>query len=104
MVALEGLEEVRMLNPFARRRFIKTGAAASAALAFPYLRTSYAAGALSIGFWDHWVPSGADALPVPGAGQVDLRGRVMIQNRLTRRRVSPVHAAAAPRPGMQATP
>jgi ABC-type glycerol-3-phosphate transport system substrate-binding protein len=51
-----------MLNPLARRRFIKTGAAASAALAFPYVHTSYAAGALSIGFWDHWVPGANDTL------------------------------------------
>jgi ABC-type glycerol-3-phosphate transport system substrate-binding protein len=51
-----------MLTPLARRRFIKTGAAASAALAFPYVRTSYAAGALSLGFWDHWVPGANDTL------------------------------------------
>jgi len=40
-----------------RRRFIATTAAASAALvAGPLVRGSYAAGKLSIGFWDHWVP------------------------------------------------
>ncbi len=39
-----------------RRKFLKTSAAATAALAFPYIRTSYAAGSLSVAFWDHWVP------------------------------------------------
>ncbi len=49
--------------PFNRRRFLKTTAAASAAaVAAPYIRTSYAAGSLSIGFWDHWVPNANDAL------------------------------------------
>jgi len=47
---------------FSRRRFIKGTAAASAALAFPYIRTSYAAGSLSVGFWDHWVPGANDVL------------------------------------------
>src|SRR3954462_7571579 len=49
-------------KPFDRRRFIKTSAAASAALAFPYIRTSHAAGSLTIGFWDHWVPGANDTL------------------------------------------
>jgi len=49
--------------PFNRRRFLKTTAAASAAaVAGPYIRTSYAAGSLSIGFWDHWVPKANDTL------------------------------------------
>jgi ABC-type glycerol-3-phosphate transport system substrate-binding protein len=45
-----------------RRKFLKTAAAASAALAFPYIRTSHAAGSLSLGFWDHWVPGANDTL------------------------------------------
>ena len=45
-----------------RRRFVKIAAATSAALAFPYIRTSYAAGSLSLGFWDHWVPKANDTL------------------------------------------
>src|SRR3954468_23131545 len=45
-----------------RRRFIKTAAATSAALAFPYIRTSYAAGSLAVAFWDHWVPGANDTL------------------------------------------
>lgn len=40
-----------------RRRFVATTAAASAVLvSAPFVRGSYAAGKLAIGFWDHWVP------------------------------------------------
>lgn len=40
-----------------RRRFVASTAAASAAIiAAPYVRGAYAAGKLSVGFWDHWVP------------------------------------------------
>jgi len=38
-----------------RRRAVKLGAAA-AALPLVHIRTAGAAGTLSIGFWDHWVP------------------------------------------------
>jgi ABC-type glycerol-3-phosphate transport system substrate-binding protein len=42
---------------FTRRRFVATSAAATAtAIAAPFVRTARAAGKLSIGFWDHWVP------------------------------------------------
>jgi ABC-type glycerol-3-phosphate transport system substrate-binding protein len=42
-----------------RRRFVATGAAASATfIAAPFVRTAGAAGSLSVGFWDHWVPGG----------------------------------------------
>jgi ABC-type glycerol-3-phosphate transport system substrate-binding protein len=45
-----------------RRRFVATSAAASATMiAAPFVRTAHAAGKLSIGFWDHWVPGGNDA-------------------------------------------
>src|SRR2546428_624330 len=48
---------------FTRRRFLATTAAASAvALGAPYVRTSRAAGRLSVGFWDHWVPGANDTL------------------------------------------
>ncbi|HZS66035.1 MAG TPA: extracellular solute-binding protein [Burkholderiales bacterium] len=48
---------------FTRRRFIATTAAASAAaIGFPYIRTSHAAGSLAVGFWDHWVPGANDVL------------------------------------------
>ena len=40
-----------------RRRFMATTAAASATMiAAPFVRTANAAGKISIGFWDHWVP------------------------------------------------
>jgi ABC-type glycerol-3-phosphate transport system substrate-binding protein len=40
-----------------RRQFVATTAWSSAALiSAPYVRTAHAAGKLSIGFWDHWVP------------------------------------------------
>jgi ABC-type glycerol-3-phosphate transport system substrate-binding protein len=40
-----------------RRQFVAATALSSAALvSAPYLRTANAAGRLSIGFWDHWVP------------------------------------------------
>jgi len=42
-----------------RRRFLTTAAAAVAA---PYVHTSHAAGSLSVGFWDHWVPGANDVL------------------------------------------
>jgi len=42
---------------FTRRRFMATSAAASATMiAAPFVKTAYAAGKLSIGFWDHFVP------------------------------------------------
>jgi ABC-type glycerol-3-phosphate transport system substrate-binding protein len=40
-----------------RRKFVATTAAASATMvAAPFVRTANAAGKLSVGFWDHWVP------------------------------------------------
>jgi ABC-type glycerol-3-phosphate transport system substrate-binding protein len=40
-----------------RRQFVAATALSSAALvSAPYLRTAHAAGKLTIGFWDHWVP------------------------------------------------
>ena len=41
-----------------RRDFLATTAAATAMVAMPYVRGSYAAGKLSVGLWDHWVPGG----------------------------------------------
>jgi len=43
-----------------RRRFLATSAASTALVAMPYVRGSNAAGKLSIGFWDHWVPGAND--------------------------------------------
>ncbi len=40
-----------------RRRFVGSTAALSTAMvAAPFVRGAYAAGTVSIGFWDHWVP------------------------------------------------
>lgn len=51
-----------MPGRFHRRRILAAAAAASAAtLVAPYIRTSRAAGSLTVGFWDHWVP-GANAV------------------------------------------
>jgi ABC-type glycerol-3-phosphate transport system substrate-binding protein len=44
-----------------RRRFLATTAATTATLAMPYVRGAYAAGKLSMGFWDHWVPGANNA-------------------------------------------
>src|SRR3982074_3291986 len=41
-----------------RRQFVAATALSSAALiAAPYIRGAHAAGKLTIGFWDHWVPN-----------------------------------------------
>ena len=46
-----------------RRKFIKRAAlATTAAIAAPYMRTSYSAGRLNLGCWDHWVPGANDTL------------------------------------------
>jgi ABC-type glycerol-3-phosphate transport system substrate-binding protein len=45
-----------------RRQFVaRTAAAAAVAVVAPYVRGAHAAGKLSLGFWDHWVPSGNEA-------------------------------------------
>jgi ABC-type glycerol-3-phosphate transport system substrate-binding protein len=46
-----------MSRKLSRRQFVTATAATSAALvAAPYVRGAYAAGKLTLGFWDHWVP------------------------------------------------
>lgn len=46
-----------------RRQFLKSTALATAGvIAAPYVRTSYAAGTLSLGLWDHWVPGANEVL------------------------------------------
>jgi ABC-type glycerol-3-phosphate transport system substrate-binding protein len=49
---------------FSRRDVLKLGAAAAASAALPlvHVRTAGAAGKLSVGFWDHWVPAGNAAM------------------------------------------
>ena len=46
-----------------RRTILKTAAVGSAAaITAPYVRGAYAAGTLSLGCWDHWVPGANAAL------------------------------------------
>ncbi|HWB52256.1 MAG TPA: extracellular solute-binding protein [Stellaceae bacterium] len=53
-----------MKRMFSRRGLLKTGATAAAvgALPLPFMHGAYAAGSLSVGWWDHWVPGANDAL------------------------------------------
>src|SRR4029450_1592856 len=39
-----------------RRRFLAATTASTAMVAMPYVRGAHAAGKLTIGLWDHWVP------------------------------------------------
>jgi ABC-type glycerol-3-phosphate transport system substrate-binding protein len=48
------------MEKLTRRHFISTTAASTAVVAMPFVRGSHAAGKLSIGFWDHWVPGAND--------------------------------------------
>ena len=55
-------ENVMKRKTLTRRRFVAASAAASASMmAAPFVRSAHAAGKLSIGFWDHWVPGANDA-------------------------------------------
>src|SRR5207249_3401581 len=45
-----------------RTRRTQVQTAATAALAAPFVHGAYAAGKLSVGFWDHWVPGADDTL------------------------------------------
>src|SRR4051794_32555797 len=50
-------------NTISRRRVLGTAAvAATTAIAAPYVRGAYAAGRLSVAFWDHWVPGANDVM------------------------------------------
>src|ERR1700733_3631791 len=51
---------------FTRRSVLKTAALATSALAAPMVRGAYAAGALKVGFWDHWVPGANDVMSKRG--------------------------------------
>src|SRR3974390_243787 len=48
------------VSQFTRRTLLQT--AATSALAAPFVRGAFAAGKLSVGFWDHWVPGANDTL------------------------------------------
>jgi ABC-type glycerol-3-phosphate transport system substrate-binding protein len=50
------------MNTLTRRSVLVTAALASTALAAPFVRGARAAGKLSCGFWDHWVPGANDTL------------------------------------------
>src|ERR1700680_4690272 len=45
-----------MSRKLSRRQFVATAISSAALITAPYVRGAYAAGKLSIGFWDHWVP------------------------------------------------
>jgi ABC-type glycerol-3-phosphate transport system substrate-binding protein len=48
-------------KPLTRRQFMAASTAASASMiAAPFVRSAHAAGKLSIGLWDHWVPGAND--------------------------------------------
>jgi ABC-type glycerol-3-phosphate transport system substrate-binding protein len=50
-------------QPFTRRKLMTTTAGAAAAtLTAPFVRTAGAAGSLSVGYWDHWVPGANTAM------------------------------------------
>ena len=50
------------MRKLTRRRFLATTAASSALIAMPHVRGSYAAGSLSVAYWDHWVPGANTAM------------------------------------------
>jgi ABC-type glycerol-3-phosphate transport system substrate-binding protein len=52
-----------MSRKLSRRQFVAATATTSAVLVTaPYVRSAYAAGKLSMGFWDHWVPGANQTL------------------------------------------
>ena len=48
----------------ARRTVLQTAALATTILATPFVRGAHAAGKLSVGFWDHWVPGANELLEI----------------------------------------
>ena len=48
-------------SKISRRRLMAGSVMASAMVAAPFVRGAYAAGKLSMGFWDHWVPGANSA-------------------------------------------
>src|SRR5207237_3211153 len=50
-------------SSISRRNLLKTTAlAAASAVTAPYVRRAYAAGKLTLGVWDHWVPGANNTL------------------------------------------
>src|SRR5262249_22940345 len=54
-------ECIMVKRKLTRRRFLATTAASTAIMAMPHVRGAHAAGKLSMGFWDHWVPGANSA-------------------------------------------
>lgn len=51
------MDSKRKQGKLSRRQFLKTAAATGAFIAgVPYAKTSYSAGKVTLGLWDHWVP------------------------------------------------
>src|SRR6185437_1159468 len=57
----QGVYGMRKTRPITRRAALRTAAAATV-LPLVHIRTAGAAGKLSAGFWDHWVPKGNEAM------------------------------------------
>src|SRR3954463_10189230 len=53
-----------MTSSLSRRRVLQAAALATVAASFtkPFVRGAFAAGKLSVGFWDHWVPGANNTL------------------------------------------
>src|ERR1700752_1504170 len=50
------------MTSLTRRAVLRTAALATTSLAMPFVRGAHAAGKLSLGFWDHWVPRANDTM------------------------------------------
>src|SRR5689334_525279 len=48
------------IRKLSRRGFVAGSAAAAGLMSAPFVRGAYAAGSLTIGLWDHWVPGAND--------------------------------------------
>jgi ABC-type glycerol-3-phosphate transport system substrate-binding protein len=51
-----------ILSPTRRQFVVTTAAAGALTFASPFVRGAHAAGKVSIGFWDHWVPGANDTM------------------------------------------
>jgi ABC-type glycerol-3-phosphate transport system substrate-binding protein len=61
-VPAQGVLYVMLRSRNATRRRVLKLAAAAGTLPLVHIRTAGAAGKLTVGFWDHWVPSANDAM------------------------------------------
>ena len=81
-----------MSRKLSRRQFVTATAMSSATLiTAPYVRGAYAAGKLSMGFWDHWVP-GANKTSTDLVNEWAAKEKVEVSDRLHHQ------------PGQQASP